>query len=132
MKKYKILESNNSNELVIVFSPDTSSVNRELTKLIQSFKYNQRITIKMDLIIFLGDRPERYVQMDIINSDVIDQSVQTGIPDVESTHLTLNEYSKLSDNLIKKIFPISYRKKLEQNKRNNSLIVPDYFLLAVE
>lgn len=119
MKKYKIIKSKkHKNEYIIVFSPEINSVNRELNSIIKNYKFKEKITIKMDLITFVGDRPERFVELDIKESEIIDNSLIKGEFDQESMEITIEEYSNLSQILIDRIYPVYYREMISSYIKN--------------
>lgn len=125
MKKFKIIKSKKyKNEYVIVFSPEINSVNKELNNIIKNYKFKEKITIKMDLITFVGDRPERFVKLDIKESEIIDNSLIKGEFDQESMEITIEEYSNLSQILIDRIYPVYYRKIIISYIKKNMMFEP--------
>lgn len=117
MNMFNIVKSGRvDNEFVLVFSPNTISINKELNNFVKAYTGEKKITIKMDLIIFVGNRAERFVKFDIDKCGVLKNTITTGVVDSESENITLEIYSKLPQDMINKISPISYRRKVINNK----------------
>lgn len=117
MKQYSMIQSKaHFNEFILVFPPDTVSINKTLNNFIMQNKGENEMTIKMDLIPFVGDRPERFVELKVKDSKVLEGSIKKGKVDYESEQITLQEYSRMYTDIINRVFPISYRNKIIEIK----------------
>lgn len=113
-----------ANCYILVFSPMIVSVNRELLKFIETSDFSEKTIIKMDLIAFVGERQERYIQLTVDRNKIVDGSITKGVRDIESENVTLINYSNLSKQLIKKIYPISYRNEVIKLKEGANYKAP--------
>lgn len=118
MSTYSLLKSDYfDNNYILVFSPDVFSINDELQKLVEDQIFPDESFIQMDLVNFVGDRPERYVQFQVYDGKILkNQSVSTDHV-FETIQKTMLAYSMMSETRVQEIYPIEYRNKVLKLKK---------------
>ncbi len=113
MCKYIVKKSKqDKNTYILVFSPNISSLNSKLNSFLDKNEIKGESTIKLDVIAFVGDTNERFIQLRLKDGMLVNNSILKGIKDKETEEVTLEEYSKLKIGEINRIYPIAYRNKI--------------------
>jgi hypothetical protein len=117
MKKSVFIEKSPFESNVFYLIPLPSE--KSFGKLIDMFNKNRKAIsgiVKIDMIIFTGNRKGRFISAKI-NQGVIDVNSYTLIDKDESLEQLTNEvYAKLPDVYLNKIYPLDFRKKIKSIK----------------
>lgn len=114
-----ILDLNDSDTAYLVPLPHLTDFNDFLYAL-EKETFIEVKKIKMDVIIFSGDRQGRYLEFKI-NKGLIDvTSAHEFIPNDKFKNFVVNSYLRMNDYQISKIYPISFRKHIIKKKEEAS------------
>lgn len=111
MNNYWLVKSNiSSDENVLVFHPDVRSINSIIKEIKLDLSDNSKGCC--DLIAFVGDRSERYLEFKVKSGSIDFDSIKKGNMNNEAIIITQKIYSKLPLGIINKIYPIDYRNRI--------------------